>query len=285
MTTLEKLQTIDFDDDSFWAIARSFDASGHGLDESDIPQLLDIGGNSEWHNSYEKEEWGTASFALLALQQLKSVKGLRLTYELLIEEDEREKNFEYELLIDYSKSNPEDFFELAEEVYDSSDCQVKDTFAEGIGIIANADSSKEERAEQFFVERLRNHQKWHDHNNGYLIMGLIEANKGKENYDLVKEAFDTDNVDEFVLGDLEDFEIEIGMRAERETPSPGHYSKNMFDKVFDNMMREIDPEARERLIDSVEKEVRQEKQAELRKALSDKGKKKLNLKKMKKKKK
>ncbi len=271
MTTLEKLQAIDFDDDSFWNIASKFDASKYGLEDSDISQLLEIGGNDEWHKSEKAEEWGVSSFALIALQKLKSEEGLQLTYKRL-NENELEADLEHELLIDYSKSNPEDFFKLAEEKYDSSECGVQDVFADGLGIIAQADSTQKERAEKFFVEKLKNHKKWHDHNNGFLILGLLDIGKGKEHYDLVKEAFEAGNVDESILGDLEDFEIEIGMRAKRETKK--HNPFDFFQGVPIDDYRSI-----------LEKEVKKEDQLELRKTLSSKGKKKLNLKKMKKKKK
>ncbi len=271
MTTLEKLQTIDFDVESFWSIARKFDASKYGLEKSDIPQLLEFGGNDEWHESIKPEEWGIASFALIALQKLKSAEGLQLTYARL-NEDEINNDLEHELLIDYSKSNPESFFKLAEKEYDSSECGVRDALADGIGIAAKADSAHKERAERFFVGNLKNYKKWHDHNNGFLILGLLDIGKAKKHYALVKEAFDTNNVDESIVGDLEEFEIEIGVRTERETKK-----YNPFALFSDN------PNVNYKEL--IEKEFRNEDQAELRKTLSSKGKKKLNLKKLKKKKK
>ncbi|MFT6964012.1 MAG: hypothetical protein ACJAWV_003752, partial [Flammeovirgaceae bacterium] len=109
MTTLEKLQTIDFEKDNFGEIARQFDATEYGLDDSDIPQLLEIGDNDEWHKSEKAEEWEISCFALIALQNLKSEEGLQLTYARL-NKDELNNDLEHDLLIDYSKSNPEGFF-------------------------------------------------------------------------------------------------------------------------------------------------------------------------------
>ncbi|MFT6963176.1 MAG: hypothetical protein ACJAWV_002910 [Flammeovirgaceae bacterium] len=103
-------------------------------------------------------------------------------------------------------------------------------------------------------------------------MGLLDIGKGKKHYTLVKEAFEADNVDESILGDLEEFEIEIGVRTERETKK-----QDPFNSVSDN------PHINYKEL--LEKEFKKEDQQELRKTLSSKGKKKLNLKKMKMKKK
>jgi hypothetical protein len=288
MTTLEKLQTIDFEKDNFGEIARQFDATEYGLDDSDIPQLLEIGDNDEWHKSEKAEEWEISCFALIALQNLKSEEGLQLTYARL-NKDELNNDLEHDLLIDYSKSNPEGFFKLAEKEYDSSECGVQDVFADGIGIIAKADSTKEERAERFFVEKLKNHQKWQDHNNGFLILGLLDIGKGKKHYTLVKEAFEAGNVDESILGDLEEFEIEIGVRTEREKPSSQLYDSDILNdmSLLDDMVKNWNIEYKEELGDgeSIDSGIQNEYQAELRKILSSKGRKKLNLKKIKKKKK
>ena len=55
--------------------------------------------------------------------------------------------------------------------------------------------------------------------NGFWISDLLDMN-AKNSYPIIKKAFDADKVDITIVGDLEDVEIEWGMRDERETPAP-----------------------------------------------------------------
>jgi hypothetical protein len=55
--------------------------------------------------------------------------------------------------------------------------------------------------------------------NGFWISDLLDMNV-KNSYPIIKKAFEADKVDITIAGDLEDVEIEWGMRDKRETPAP-----------------------------------------------------------------
>lgn len=55
--------------------------------------------------------------------------------------------------------------------------------------------------------------------NAYLILALVQL-QAKEAIEAIKAAFKADLVDLSVMGDLEDAEIELGLRSHRETPRP-----------------------------------------------------------------
>jgi hypothetical protein len=266
MTTLEKLQTIDFNEDNFWATAGKLEPSDYNLDESDIPQLLEIGRNKEWNLSEKSTEWAINGFALVILHKLKSVEGMHLTYKLAYENEDF-SGFEAALLIKFAKSNSIDFVALAETHYSEASDWLKNTLADGITIAVETDSSIKEAAEKFYINELKNHKNLTESNNGFLILGLTKLGKGKEYYQLIKQILEANNVDIMVMGDLEDFEIEIGIRTERET-----VKVNPFAKIQEKLK-------------SFQENVRKENPKSLKEKLSGKGKKKLNLKKMKKKKK
>jgi hypothetical protein len=53
--------------------------------------------------------------------------------------------------------------------------------------------------------------------NGFIVTALVDL-KATEEIDLIREAFADDDVDLSIMGDIEDVEIEFGLRAERTTP-------------------------------------------------------------------
>lgn len=54
--------------------------------------------------------------------------------------------------------------------------------------------------------------------NGSMISDLKQMDAAREHLDLIEQAFNSGNVDEFVDGDFEDLEIELGLREKRSKP-------------------------------------------------------------------
>ncbi len=59
--------------------------------------------------------------------------------------------------------------------------------------------------------------------NGFLIVNLVEL-KALQSLECMREAFNQDCVDISVMGDMEDVEIDLGVRTGRSTPKPRLYS-------------------------------------------------------------
>ncbi len=71
--------------------------------------------------------------------------------------------------------------------------------------------------------------------NGYVLSELKRLT-GTKHIELIRKTFATKNVDVFFNGDLEDFEIDLGLRTKRETPRP----KNEFQMMAEMMRSHLD---------------------------------------------
>lgn len=83
--------------------------------------------------------------------------------------------------------------------------------------------------------------------NAFLILALVKL-QAKEAIEAIKAAFKADLVDISVMGDLEDAEIELGLRSHRETPRPkiqwipelpAMAEENQWDQTFDSAVNTI----------------------------------------------
>ncbi len=99
--------------------------------------------------------------------------------------------------------------------------------------------------------------------NGFLLIGLLELKAALPNIDLIRAAFEADKIDEFCAGDLEDVEIELGLRIERTNPR----------EVWDSTFLDDDDEEKIQLpnrtapaLSKKEKEKRKAKNKEAKKA-------------------
>jgi len=68
--------------------------------------------------------------------------------------------------------------------------------------------------------------------NGLVIAYLMEL-EAVDSIDVIRKAFNNGNVDITVAGDLEDVEIQLGLRTKRETPQP-NYLNPEFEKLSSN---------------------------------------------------
>jgi len=75
---------------------------------------------------------------------------------------------------------------------------------------------------------LKNYRNHDDMLNAFLIGNLVEL-QAVEQLDLIRKAFNDDAVDIGVMGDLEEVEIELGVRQERSTLKPEF---NLLEKYF-----------------------------------------------------
>lgn len=91
--------------------------------------------------------------------------------------------------------------------------------------------------------------------NGFLISFLVDL-KAVEAAPLVKRAYQADKVDISVLGDFEDFQIEIGLLEERLTPHP-RYHQWVFDSP--DSFEDSGATVRATSLSGIEKQPQQEK--------------------------
>ncbi len=77
-----------------------------------------------------------------------------------------------------------------------------------------------DRAVEIITSALDAHFERNDEEiNGFWLADLLDL-KAVESYPVIKKVFEAGKMDVYIAGDLEDVEIEFGMREERETPPP-----------------------------------------------------------------
>lgn len=75
-----------------------------------------------------------------------------------------------------------------------------------------------ERCVGILMATLERHAENHPALNGFLVSDLVDLD-ALDAVPLIAAAFDAGNVDESILGDMEDVEIQLGLRQERSTPA------------------------------------------------------------------
>jgi hypothetical protein len=81
--------------------------------------------------------------------------------------------------------------------------------------------------------------------NGFGLAALMDIGLTGKYYDFLKELFEADLIDEIIAGDLEDLEIDLGMRTERENP---HIGSEIFSQILmdlENLQEEYGDETNE----------------------------------------
>ena len=62
--------------------------------------------------------------------------------------------------------------------------------------------------------------------NGFLVMGLVNL-RAREHLAVIRSAFSEKSVDTAIMGDLEDAEIELGVRERRTSERAPHWISEM----------------------------------------------------------
>jgi hypothetical protein len=89
---------------------------------------------------------------------------------------------------------------------------------EGLSKIPQTHSALTDQCVTVLSKHFANYATQNEDVNGFLLMGLLNLNAALPHIDLIRAAFEADKVDEFCAGDIEDVEINLGLRTERATP-------------------------------------------------------------------
>ena len=88
--------------------------------------------------------------------------------------------------------------------------------------LGESDASLRERCRTVLRDQLAHHPEQSPDLNGFLISALIDL-EARDDIDLIREAFEAGSVDLSVAGDLEDVEVELGVRTHRTTDPPPYF--------------------------------------------------------------
>lgn len=91
--------------------------------------------------------------------------------------------------------------------------------ARGLREIATRDETARDEAIRPLIEELEKYESQHVELNAFLISNLVEL-RVTDAAPLMEKAFEGGHVDEFVRGDWEDVQVDLGLLPERTTPRP-----------------------------------------------------------------
>ena len=203
-----------------------FDYQAMGFTCDDIPFLIELIGKPELNRASEtsNEVW----IPLHAWRTLGQLKNNQCVEPLLALLDTVLVNDDWAL-----EELPEVFGMIGPSCTESLNRYLNESYhdefarviaADGLKCIAQNHPDARETVLTFLTHFLDNTTNEVDSLNSLVVNMLIDLN-ATETIDTIRNIYQTDKVDITMAGDIEDIEIELGLRTERETPKPFYGAK------------------------------------------------------------
>lgn len=218
-----------------------------GLTDEHIPDLINMAIDEElnWADSESSEVWAPLH-AWRTLGQLRAEEAIEPLLALFHEFEELDNDWAAsELPTIYGMIGPKSIPALSRYLSDdSNELYPRTSAAECIEEIGKTHADAKLECAQALSTQLEGFHSNPPPLNGFLISGLIDLQEA-DHLPLIRQAFKQKRVDLTVAGDIEDVEIELGVRKRRSTPrqqSPMHRQiLSMLDNLESN--RETQKEA------------------------------------------
>lgn len=204
------------------------------FDLGDEEELISVAIDQEYLSSDDEILMYAPIHAISVLIGLKSKNGFGPVADLLL--DWEDDDYISELVIDYMSHIKDGSFEDAQRILKSKDLftsSMKITILNGLSNIAEKSNQFHSQITQIVVDSLEYEMEESSSFYGFVIMVLFYSGR-LENFELMKKIFTTKDVDPFIIGDLEEIEMRLGLRSERSTPAPRLFPdlSNMFNDTF-----------------------------------------------------
>ena len=207
--------------------------------EDDIDELIGLATDSSYKliNYQENEELVERFFyatihAVNILGKMKAVESIGSILRKMEKEGHRNEYF-IEAFVSYVTNmgiNGLDYFEKY--IFENPELYELISIFDGIDYMLEEEPNSVSRIEEIMVRYLKN-EKTHRAPISFAISTLI--NIGGDKYiDLIRETFKTKDVDTLLRGDIEDIEIELGLREKRAT-------NNSVELMFEEVMKRNKP--------------------------------------------
>jgi hypothetical protein len=229
----KKLQPL-FELESDSLTRNNFNYDEFRFTQDDIDELIGLATDSSYKliNYQEHEElverffYGTIH-AVNILGKIKAVESIEFILKKMEEESEGNEYF-LEAFVSYVTNmgiNGLDFFEKY--IFEKPEEYNLISIFDGIDYMLEEEPSSVSRVEEIMIMYLKN-EKTHPAPLSFAISTLINIGEDKH-IDLIRETFKTKDVDTLLRGDLEDIEIELGLREKRVT-------NNSVERTFEELM-------------------------------------------------
>jgi len=204
-----------------------------GFSEDDIDELTKIALDEDliFFNAENKTSPYAPCHAIIVLAQLKVLQP----FEALLKRLEFFYDDDYytNAILRYLESVGDKKLEELVEFFlnESKNEYNRMLIQEALSYISKHNIELKSQIEEAFVKYLNSDEDGHDGLNAMVISDLIEISKAKH-IELIRDVFYKKPVDIFFAGDLEDAEIEAGVRTKRDTKRVSLF--DMFDKDEEN---------------------------------------------------
>jgi hypothetical protein len=190
------------------------------FNKEDIPELIKLATDYTYEDiDYTKYKiFGDRFFyatihALNVLGKLKAVESIASTLQKM-DEEEGDNEFFNEALITYIGNMGSDGLDSFEEyIFNNPESYELLSVIDGIDKILEKEPSTVNRIEEIMIRYLKN-VKTHPVPLSFAISTLIDIGEDKH-IDLIRETFKIKEVDELLRGNLEEIEIDLGLREDR----------------------------------------------------------------------
>ena len=196
------------------------DYTALGLTSSDVPALISMTSDPSLNQASDDsaDVWAPLH-AWRALAQLGATEATEPLLKL-VEELQDDDWASAELPDVFGMLGEPTLKDLQEFLADTEkDPMARVTAAEAIERVGFRHSAARDTCVKILEGQLTHHVTQPPHLNGFIIANLIHLT-ATEAIDVIRDAFEGGNVDLSIAGDLEEVELELGVRTERSTPRP-----------------------------------------------------------------
>jgi len=202
--------------------AKWLDYSAAGIRPSDIRSLIEIALMYTPGGDFGDERliWAPVH-AMRALGQLHAAEAIGPLTALFRWVDDDNDDWLIEDLSEvYAMFGPPAIPTLSAYLHDARNpLYARSTAADGLQLIGTDNPSRRDEVVAILSDQLAKFADNDPELNGFLI-GRLMALKAIEATSVIEQAFAADSVETFITGDWEDVQVEMGLKAARETPRP-----------------------------------------------------------------
>lgn len=194
------------------------DYAAMGIGERDIPDLIALATDPVLHLAYgdHPRAWGPLH-AWRALAQLRATEAIRPLVQLARDYPANEWILQ-ELNQVFARMGPDALQPLKKILANPSRTDgERETVAEAIGRLGQRHPEVCAACKGVARDRLADFARQTDTLNAFLVSAMIDLG-AKEDIELIRRAYRSGAVDKILCGDIEDVEIALRLRTERDTP-------------------------------------------------------------------
>ena len=198
-----------------------------GITSDDIPELIRLVEDhelrimeppSDFPEDEDLPEWYAQIHAWRALGQLKAEEAIPAMLGILHQVDDEDDDWIGEDAEEvFALIGPTAIAPIAEYLKDEANgLYARVEAAKSLHAIGKAHPNTRDECVRILASVLENYKKNDEGLNGFIIYDLVRLN-AVEYIDLIERAFQSESVDEMIMGDFEDVQIELGLIEERIT--------------------------------------------------------------------